>query len=170
MKTPSVRTVASMGLLFALAIVLSFLEHLIPSLVPTVPGIKLGLSNIVTMYCLFFLGARPAFAVAALKSLFVLLTRGPAGAAMSFAGGLLSLAVMLCCRRLFSLGERLTSIAGAIAHNVGQLAMAGLLLRSVFAFYYLPVMILSGILMGMLTGLLLRFVMPYLRRADEAFK
>ena len=140
-RRPAYR-IALIGLMLSLALVLSLFESMLPAL-PFLPvGGKLWLSNIFTMYILFFLGAKPAVA----------------------------LAVMLCCRRLFSLGERLTSIAGAIAHNVGQLAMAGLLLRSVFAFYYLPVMILSGILMGMLTGLLLRFVMPYLRRADEAFK
>ena len=110
-RRPAYR-IALIGLMLSLALVLSLFESMLPAL-PFLPvGVKLGLSNIVTMYCLFFLGARPAFAVAALKSLFVLLTRGPTGAAMSFAGGILSLAVMLCCRRLFSLGERLTSIAG----------------------------------------------------------
>lgn len=168
-RRPAYR-IALLGLMLSLALVLSFFESMLPAL-PFLPvGVKLGLSNIVTMYCLFFLGAKPALAIAVLKSLFVLLTRGPTGAAMSVAGGLLSVAVMLCCRRVLSLGGRLTSIMGALAHNVGQLVMASLLLRSVFAFYYLPVMILSGVLMGVLTGLLLRFVMPYLQKADEAFK
>ncbi len=168
-RRPAYR-IALLGLMLALALVLSFFESMLPAL-PFLPvGVKLGLSNIVTMYCLFFLGAKPALAVAVLKALFVLLTRGPIGALMSLAGGLLSVSVMLLCRRTFSLGERLTSIIGAIAHNLGQLFMAGLLLRSAYAFYYFPVMILSGVLMGLLTGLLLRFVMPYLRKADAAFK
>ena len=168
-RRPAYR-VALFGLLLALALALSFVESTLPAMSFLPVGVKLGLSNIVTMYCLFFLGTGAAFSVACLKSCFVLLMRGPTGAAMSLAGGLVSVLLMLFCRRFLRLGERLTSIAGAIAHNVGQLGMAVLLLRSVYALYYLPVMILSGILMGLLTGLLLRFVMPYLKKADAAFK
>ena len=65
------RSVAFLGLMFALAMALSLLESMIPALPMLPPGVKLGLSNIVTMYCLFFLGARSAFTVAALKSCFV---------------------------------------------------------------------------------------------------
>ncbi len=85
---------AAMGLLFALSIVLSFAESaLIPPL--PVPGLKIGLSNIVTMYCLFCMGRREAYMIAVLKSMFVLFTRGAVGAAMSLAGGLASVTVML---------------------------------------------------------------------------
>lgn len=162
------RRVAFLGLMLALALVLSFVESMLPAL-PV--GVKLGLSNIVTMYCLFFLGAKDAFAVAALKALFVLLARGPTGAAMSLAGGLLSVALMLLIRRAApSLSERMVSVGGAVGHNIGQLIMASILLRSAYTFYYLPVMLLSGIGMGLLTGVLLRFVSPYLKNANRAFK
>ena len=87
--------VARMGLLFALALALSFFESTLSGWIP-VPGIKLGLSNIVTMYCLFCLGWREAYTLTALKSLFVLLVRGMVGAALSLSGGLLSVTVMLC--------------------------------------------------------------------------
>ena len=89
------RKAASMGLLMALAIALNFLENLIPAL-PAMPlGVKLGLSNIVVAYCLFYLGGREALFVAVLKSGFVLLTRGVVAGAASISGGLLSLAPWL---------------------------------------------------------------------------
>lgn len=84
-----------MGLLFALAMALSFLESLLPALPMLPPGIRLGLSNIVTMYALFVLGPVSGYTIAVLKSLFVLLTRGAVAAAMSASGGIASVTVML---------------------------------------------------------------------------
>ncbi len=162
--------VAFPGLMLAMALVLSFFESMLPAL-PFLPvGVKLGLSNIVTMYCLLFLGARTAFAVAVLKALFVLLTRGPIGAALSLAGGLCSVCLMLLFRRLPGLGNQLISIVGAVSHNVGQLILAAVILKSGYTFYYLPVMLLSGVGMGLITGLLLRLVMPYLKNINGAIK
>ncbi len=169
-KRRSAYKVAFPGLMLALALVLSFFESMLPAL-PFLPvGVKLGLSNIVTMYCLFFLGARTAFAVAVLKSLFVLLTRGVVGAALSLSGGLCSVCLMLLFKKLPGLGDRLISIVGAISHNVGQLILAGIILKSVYTFYYLPIMILSGTGMGLITGILLRLVMPYLKNVNRAIK
>lgn len=162
------RRAARMGLLFALAITLSFLESLIPPLAP-VPGIKLGLSNIVTMYAVFVLGSRSACIVAALKAVFTLLTRGAVAAALSLCGGLLSVAVMLLllrlCGRKASYGA--VSMAGAVFHNLGQLAAAAALLRmGSVLWYYLPVLVASGIGMGLLTSVLLRAVLPLLPDPD----
>ena len=90
-----VKRLALMGLLFALAMALSFLESLLPALPMLPPGIRLGLSNIVTMYALFVLGPVSGYTIAVLKSLFVLLTRGAVAAAMSASGGIASVTVML---------------------------------------------------------------------------
>ena len=79
---------ALLGLLFALSVVLNLVEAGFSGLVP-IPGIKLGLSNVVTMYCLFCMGKREAFLLAGLKAFFVLLTRGLVGACLSLSGGLL---------------------------------------------------------------------------------
>ena len=162
--------VAVPGLMLALALVLSLFESMLPAL-PFLPvGVKLGLSNIVTMYCLLFLGARTAFAVAVLKALFVLLTRGAIGAALSLSGGLCSVCLMLLFKRMPGLGDRLISVVGAISHNVGQLILASIILKSIYTFYYLPVMILSGVGMGLITGILLRLVMPYLKNVNRVIK
>ncbi len=162
--------VAFPGLMLALALVLSVFESMLPAL-PFLPvGVKLGLSNIVTMYCLLFLGAKTAFAVAVLKALFVLLTRGAIGAALSLSGGLCSVCLMLLFKRIPGLGDRLISVVGAISHNIGQLILASIILKSIYTFYYLPVMILSGVGMGLITGILLRLVMPYLKNVNRVIK
>ena len=167
----SAKFIAFLGLLLALAVTLAFFESMLPGL-PLLPtGIKLGLSNIVTMYCLLFLGFGPAVSVAVMKSLFVLSTRGPIAAFMSISGGLSSVLVMLLVIRLLpTLSQYFVSIAGAVFHNVGQLGASTLILKTPLALYYLPVMVISGVVMGVVTGILLRLVMPYLKNVDTSFK
>jgi heptaprenyl diphosphate synthase len=164
------RRVAFLGLMLALALTLAFFETLLPALPLLPPGVKLGLSNLATMYCLFFLGAAPAFSVAALKAGFVLITRGPVGAFMSLSGGLVSIGAMLLVRRAPGLSVGVVSLSGGVAHNIGQLVAAGILLKSAYVAYYLPVLLLSGVAMGFVTGVLLRIALPYLRHADRTMK
>lgn len=164
--TRSIRRVALMGLFFALSLCFSFLESMvtIPGLPP---GIKLGLSNLVTMYCLFFLGGGSAYALALLKSFFVFLTRGPVGAFLSLCGGLLSVSVMTAADR--GTGKKLSymalSILGAVSHNIGQLIAARFLV-SQFLIYYIPVLLISGLIMGVLTGTMFGHLTPYLKKID----
>lgn len=164
MKT-NVRTVTNLGLLFALSVVLSLVEGLVPPLVPSVPGIKLGLANIVTMYCLFYAGWRSACLVTLLKSGFVFLTRGFTAFLMSFAGGLCAVGIMLLLLSFKRLkpSYQMVSVCGAVFHNIGQLGAASLLLGTL-VFGYLPVLLLAGIVMGLITGTLLRIVLPALKR------
>lgn len=164
------RRIAFLGLMLALALTLAFLESLLPALPFLPPGVKLGLSNVVTMYCVFFLGTGSAFSVAVLKALFVLITRGPVGAAMSLFGGAVSVLAMLLANRAAGSAKRAVSVSGAVGHNLGQLAVAGVLLRSAYVAYYLPVLLASGVAMGLLTGFLLKTTMPYLQTVDRAMK
>lgn len=163
------KKVAFLGLLFALALVLSFVESSIPFGGVLPPGVKPGLSNIVTMYAVFFLGYGEAFSVAVLKSIFVLITRGPIAALMSVCGGVFSVLVMLLLllpkRRLSYL---VLSVFGAVAHNLAQLAAASALLGS-GALYYAPLLIIAGVGMGVLTGVLLRAVLPALQKLRGRF-
>jgi heptaprenyl diphosphate synthase len=152
-------------LLFALAIALSFLESLAPLPIPA-PGIKLGLSNIVVMYCLFLRGPAQGYLLCCLKALFVLLSRGPSGALLSICGGLLSVTVMILIRR-FARDERYTisSVGGAVSHNMGQLACAVFLLGNAAALQPLfPVLTASGVAVGVLTAALLRALIPALEK------
>ena len=157
--------VAGLGLLFALAIALSFLESLVPLPLP-VPGLKLGLSNIVVMYCLFLRGPAQGYLLCLLKALFVLLIRGPSGALLSLCGGLLSVTVMIVIRR-FVRDERYTisSVGGAVSHNMGQLVCAVFLLGNAAALRPLfPVLTAAGVAVGILTAALLRALIPALEK------
>ena len=116
------RHIALSGLLFALAMALSFIEGtlVIPGLLP---GMKLGLANIVVMYALFFMGPRQALVLDVLKALFVFLVSGFTAGFLSLCGGLLSLAVMWVLYYLLPVRPTwfILSVCGALAHNVGQL-------------------------------------------------
>lgn len=167
-RSRKVKRLALMGLLFALAMALSFLESLLPALPMLPPGIRLGLSNIVTMYALFVLGPVSGYTIAILKALFVLLTRGAVAAAMSAAGGVFSVTIMLLLSLLPGIKEQhlLLSVFGGAAHNIGQLVMARFIINNQYVWYYFPVLLAAGLLMGAITGMALRVVLPYLNRLN----
>ena len=162
------RRVASMGLLLALAIALNLAENLLPALPMLPPGVKLGLSNVATIYCLFYLGAGEAVCIAGLKSAFVLITRGVTAGVLSFSGGILSVLVMMAARKLFRKRYAFISIAGAITHNLGQLCAAALILKSAAVFYYLPVLLAAGAVMGFVTAALVKIAVPALGRVSAS--
>ena len=122
-------------MLFALAIALSYLESLVSPLLGLMPAIKLGLSNIVVMYALLFLRTRTALLLVVLKALFAFLTRGATAGFLSLCGGALSLAVMLVLLQLPVSGY-IFCAGSALAHNLGQLAGAAVLLSSAMALGY----------------------------------
>ena len=95
MRNTKARETAWTGMLFALAIALSYLESLVSPLLGLMPAIKLGLSNVVVMYALLFLRTRTALLLVVLKALFAFLTRGATAGFLSLCGGSLSLVVML---------------------------------------------------------------------------
>lgn len=165
-----IRNITGLGLLFALVLVLSFLESLLPSVPFLPPGIKPGLSNIVTMYCLFYLGAGQAYSLILLKALFALITRGMTAALLSLCGGLLAVTVMLVLMlpKKHMLSVFLLSVFGAVGHNIGQLTAAGLIIGSFSAFAYLPVLLAAGVAMGALTGAVLRAVLPAIGKITPA--
>ena len=144
------RHIALSGLLFALAMALSFIEGTltIPGLLP---GMKLGLANIVVMYALFFMGPKQALVLDVLKALFVFLVSGFTAGFLSLCGGLLSLLVMWVLYYLLPVRPTwfILSVCGALAHNIGQLLGAGVIISSSLSFYYAPVMLVLGLVMGL---------------------
>ncbi len=164
-RSAKARQVALSGMLFALAMALSFVEGtlVIPGLLP---GMKLGLANIVVMYALFFMGPGQALFLDLLKALFVFLVSGWTAGVLSLCGGLLSLAVMWLL--YYVLPWRPTwfilSVCGALGHNIGQLLGASVILSSALSLYYAPVMLVLGLVMGALTALTLRALLPALAR------
>ena len=157
------RRIALSGLLFALAMALSFIEGTltIPGLLP---GMKLGLANIVVMYALFFMGPRQALVLDVLKALFVFLVSGFTAGLLSLCGGLLSLLVMWVLYYLLPVRPTwfILSVCGALAHNIGQLLGAGVIISSSLSFYYAPVMLVLGLVMGALTSITLKALLPAL--------
>ena len=165
-RSQKVKSLALMGLMFAAAMALSFLESLLPALPMLPPGIRLGLSNIVTMYVLFVLGPGKGYVIAVLKSFFVFLTRGAVAFAMSLAGGIVSVTVMLLLSLVPQLKKQylLLSIFGGVAHNCGQLVMARFVIGNRYVWGYLPILVVAGVLMGAVTGLVLKVVLPHINR------
>lgn len=163
-KSVNTRRIALIGMLFALAIVLSIVESLFPIPAP-LPGIRLGLSNIVVMFALFNLQKRDAFAIAVLKAVFVLTTRGTVAGILSLSGGLFSLGIMILLLILFK--DKITylmiSIFGAVFHNIGQIAAASIILETLL-WIYLPILLVSAIITGFATSLLLKAISPVFLR------
>ena len=157
--------IALSGLLFALAMALSFVEGtlVIPGLMP---GMKLGLANIVVMYALFFMGGKQALVLDLLKALFVFLVSGWTAGFLSLCGGLFSLLVMWVLYYLLPVRPTwfILSVCGALAHNIGQLLGASVILSTAVSLYYAPVMLVLGLVMGMLTSVTLRAMLPALGR------
>lgn len=141
-----------LAMLTAVAMILSYVESLLPSV--GIFGVKMGLANIAVIFALFRFGWKEAAALSLVRVVLVSLLFGSVGAMLySLAGAVLSLAVMaLLCRidRFSTVG---ISVAGGVAHNAGQILMAMLILQTKQLLGYLPVLAVSGIAGGVLTGL-----------------
>jgi heptaprenyl diphosphate synthase len=152
MKKTTTLTLCAM--LISLALALSYTERFIPlqMLIP-LPGIKLGLANIVTLTALYLLGTKSAFTILILRCfLGSLFGGGITGFLFSLCGGLLSMTVMTLARRLSCFSVYGVSILGAAAHNIGQIAVAILLMRSVYIGAYLPYLLIVALFTGFATG------------------
>lgn len=166
MKTPKARETAWMGMLFALAIALSWMESLVTPLLGLMPAMKLGLSNLVVMYALLFLGTGDAAALVLLKALFAFLTRGASAGFLSLCGGSFSLLVLVVLLHLpRPVSGYVFTVSGALAHNLGQLAGAVGLLYSTAALAYAPALLAAGVCVGALSCVLARALFPALERA-----
>jgi len=177
------------GMLVALAMIFSYVEALIP-INFGVPGIKLGLANLVVLYGLYMMKPSEVFTVSIVR---ILLTGFMFGNGMSIiyslAGGILSFAVMLPLTRMNKKpfhgpgrgGQQVSrpdlssstlspigvSAAGAVSHNIGQILVAAAVLKSAALFYYLPALILSGVVTGVLMGILIQRILKILPKVGE---
>ena len=163
MKTKSL---ALSAVLVAAALALSLAERAIPlNLLVPLPGVKLGLANIVTMFALYFLSGRQGFVILVLRCVLgSVFGGGLSGLAMSLTGGVLAYGVMALAKNWPVLSVYGVSILGAAAHNVGQVLAAGVLMGSVYTLYYLPFLLLTGLFMGLLTGTIAAYTFRALRQ------
>ena len=158
MKT---KKVALFGMLVALAFIFSYIEHLIPLPLPT--GVKLGAANIVVLVALYFLGVKEAAAISMIRILLSGFAFGISTVPYSLAGGFLSLFIMIVLKKSEKFGMAGVSVAGSVFHNIGQTIVAMLLL-GVNTIYYFPLLLFSGIIAGILIGIISAIVLKKLKK------
>lgn len=150
----STKKIAQFGLLTSMMLVLGLVERQF-ILVPGIPGIRLGLSNTVLLYALCLMGVGDAWLLMALKVLLGgFLYAGVSGLAYSLAGGVLSMALMMLALRVPGLGMIGISVAGAVAHMVGQIGMSRLMLGSWAAAVQTPLLLVAAVVTGVVTGII----------------
>lgn len=148
------RKIAYTGLLVALAFIFSYVEFLIPISIG-IPGVKLGLANLVVIVAIYTIGTKNAFILSAIRILLVALTFGNLASLLySFAGGILSFLVMVLARKTGLFSTTGVSLLGGVFHNIGQILIAMVMLETTRLIYYLPVLMVAGIVSGILIGIL----------------
>ncbi len=163
MKNQKARHAALFGMMVALAFTLSYLESLLPLSIG-IPGVKLGLANLIVLTALYLMKPYEAFIIAVIRILLAGLTFGNTYSLIySLCGGLLSFAVMLAASktRLSVIG---VSMLGGVTHNLGQLAAAAVLMGTHRIVYYLPVLLVAGLLTGLLIGVLSKIITDRLQK------
>jgi heptaprenyl diphosphate synthase len=149
-----IRKLTLLSVLTAAALILSYAESVLPPLFPSVPGIKVGLPNIVIIFVLYRMDVRSAISVSLVRiCIAALLFGSPLSFVYSLAGAFLSLTVMALLKKLNILSTVGVSIAGGILHNMGQILAAMLLLQTVQIGYYFLILAMTGTISGLFIGL-----------------
>ena len=147
------KKIATSALMIALAMILSFVESQIPSFFP-IPGIKLGLADIAVIFALYRLSIKDAIVVSLIRVVVVSTLFGTSlTLAYSLSGAVLSLLIMVLLKKSDRFSIVGVSVAGGISHNIGQIIMAIILMHNSVISYYLPFLIISGIVTGVVIGL-----------------
>lgn len=164
------RSLALMAMLTAVSLIVFVIEAQIPPIVP-IPGVKLGIANMITLTAMLILGRREAGVILLLRIVMgSFFAGGVSGLMFSIAGGTLAYLVMCLTLKLFP--EKMlwvVSIFGAIAHNAGQLAVAIAITKTSGLIVYVPVLAASAIVTGAFTGLGAMYVSSALRRLDKQY-
>ena len=163
-KKSSATKVAYAAILAALAMIFSYIEAIIPFSVG-IPGVKLGIANLVILIALYKLDLKYAFLINLIRIFLVgFLFTGAFGILYSLAGGLLSLLVMVIVKnaKIFSVVG--VSLAGGVAHNLGQLITAALIVSNIKLFAYFPVLIFSGLISGIIIGIVSGLILMMLEK------
>ena len=145
---------AYMGLFAAVAIIFGYVESLLP-VFAGIPGIKLGLANLVTVFILYTYSFREAAAISLIRILVIGFMLGNLFSILfSLAGAALSLACMTLAKKYLGLSVTGVSILGGVTHNLGQIVVAVLVVENVNLFYYFPALLIAGLITGFLIGIL----------------
>ncbi len=161
----STKKITLSALMVALAMILSYIEALIPFSFG-IPGIKLGLANLVVLAALYLFGPVQALLISVVRIFLISITFGSMAALLySLAGGLLSFAVMLILSKIKGFSVIGVSVAGGVSHNLGQLIVAALVVENMNLFFYFPVLILAGVITGLLIGIAVKAVLPAIQKS-----
>jgi heptaprenyl diphosphate synthase len=148
------RKMVFLSIMISISIVVSIVEAQISTVLFIIPGVKLGLANIITLIVLYIYGKKDAFIVLMLRILLVALIYSAMPAPlMSLAGGLCAFGTMILFQRFKNLSVISVSVAGALAHMVGQIAMAIFILQTELLILYLPYMMILSVPTGIFTGI-----------------
>lgn len=161
-NTTDTKKLTMTALLAALALIFSYVEVLIP-FSPAIPGIKLGIANLVVIVALYHMGLKYAITINVVRIFIAgLLFSGVFGIIYSLAGAILSMTVMVLLKKtgLFSVAG--VSMAGGVAHNLGQILAAAFLVSNLSIFIYFPVLIFSGLISGALIGIVAYIILKRL--------
>lgn len=157
-----------MAMLVVLAMIFSYVESLIP-INFGVPGMKLGIANLVTVTGIYFLALPEILLVVVMRVLLIGFMFGNGMSIIySLAGGILSVLVMTLLKKTKGFSEVGVSIAGGIAHNIGQLIVAAIVVENMKLVYYLPALLIAGTITGCLIGMLSKKMLPVVK--TEAVK
>jgi heptaprenyl diphosphate synthase len=161
-----IKRTAELGFYLAVALILSYVESLIPISIG-IPGMKLGLPNAVVVLLLYEKGSVKE---AALVNVLRIVLSGFLFGSMysilyALSGAVCSFAVMLIVRKLRCFTVIGVSVCGGVFHNIGQMAVAVLVVESTAVFYYLPMLMIAGTLTGALLGVIVMELVPYLQRS-----
>lgn len=163
-RTTSSKTIALVlrAMLLALAFILSFIDHSLPSIFPAFPQFSLGLSNIVVLFALIFLTWKDALFLTIAKSFMVIFVRGAISFYLSISGGLLALLIEIIIWKITKKESSLIFLSafGGLSHNIGQV-LAYSVYAQVKIWILLPPLSILGIISGILTALVLRALFPY---------
>ena len=152
-----------LALTVSFALILSFIESKIPAFV-AIPGVKIGLANIAVIFALYKFGVKEAITVSLVRIVLVSMLFGsPISMIYSIFGAALSLALMITLKKLTPLGEVTVSVSGGIMHNIGQIIAASIMLGTNVVAYYLPFLMIGGILSGLIVGIIANNLIKFLK-------
>ena len=159
-----------LALLATVSLILAYVESLLPPIWAAVPGIKLGLPNIIILSALYSFGLKDAAAVSFVRiAVAALLFGNPLTLAYSAAGAFLSLLLMALCKRINIFSPVGVSVVGGISHNLGQILLAMVILETAELGYYMAVLAVSGTVAGIFIGIAGAFVRKYLEKLKLSF-
>lgn len=155
-----------LSLFAAAALVLSYIESILPPLYPSLPGIKMGIANIIVLVSLYIFSFKEVILLSFVKVFVSALLFGNVMAvAYSLGGAVLSLAIMILMKKSNLFSSVGVSVSGAVSHNVGQTLVAMLIMENVQIGYYMIVLLLTGTIAGILTGIAGGILIKYLNKA-----